>query len=256
MPQKYGVVQFLIISKLDGNDTISFDGYTRPITISGKLKPEAPSSLRGKQKAEAEAWNKTAEDYFKQCAEYVQYKPLLISVETEAGKLRFLFDVNGSLFQYRLVYCMLDFSKILRIPLFTFSPEQLAELLLSRYAEDGVEDMYFDGSSYYWKDLKKKYVLRLIKLQEIEVFPIVDEETLYPLHTGKMVTQEMLKAQFDKEKPTTTDSRLVEHLGYVTQEFFQRPLTFEEFLRGKIGSFEWAMGFRKFGNSIQWQTSE
>ena len=54
--------------KLDGNDTISFDDYTRPITVSGKLKPEAPSSLRGKQKAEAEAWNKTAEDYFKQCA--------------------------------------------------------------------------------------------------------------------------------------------------------------------------------------------
>ncbi len=38
--------------------------------------------------------------------------------------------------------------------------------------------------------------------------------------------------------------------GGVAQQFEKRFLTFDEFMKGKIGSKEWGMGFRKFGDSL------
>ena len=65
------------------------------------------------------------------------------------------------------------------------------------------------------------------------------------------MTQEILEAEFNKEKAAITETRFVEHIGYLTQEIVKRPVIFEEFLRNRIGKKFWAMGFRKFGNSIQ-----
>ena len=236
--------------KLDGNDTISFGGYDRPVMVSGKLKPEESVSIRARQKAREEALGKTAKDYIVQCAAYVNYKPLLIRVRTEAGKLVFWYDVYSD-YQYRLIDCMFRLPKMLRLR--EISPMRM----LDAYKGRGVEDFYIckvDNMNlfYYWKDIKNNYLLELTGDGTIEVCPIVDEETIYPLFFETiMITQEMLESHFNEEKPTITETRFVEHNGYVTQEFVKRPVTFEEFLKSMMGDTFWAMGFRKFGNSIQ-----
>ena len=242
--------------KLDGADTISFGGYDRPVKISGMisdiLNPKEHVSIKARQKAEEEALSKTTKDYISQCAAYVNYKPLLIRVSTEAGKLVFWYDINKSPYQYKLVYCMFNFSKIVNESL---SPMRILEL----YEADknyGIDDLYIckvDNTEYlYWKDIENKYLLVFNPNGTIEVCPIVDEETLGPLtFETKMITQEMLEAEFNEEKHTTTETRFVPYNGGVIQEFVKRPVTFEDFLRNRIGKKYWAMGFRKFGKSIQ-----
>lgn len=227
--------------QLDGDDMVRFAGYP-PVSVEyHELEHKVSTSIRAQQKEKEEAMKKTAYDYINMC---LPYAPLLITVKTDAGALSFLYEKEKG---YRLCELTENLRYVWRLNLYG---RELALWLLDNY-EESIKDMEEIGNWFYWKDINRNFVLA-VSGTKVWMFPFVNENMLYPLHEGKIRTNAIFRKKFEETHPTTTDSQLVKVPGVgFEQQIFTRYLTFDEFLRDQIDSLEWKMGFRGYGDSLE-----
>ena len=239
----------------------------------------ASQSLREQKSIENEIKRKTQtiEGCFELCKAYA---PLIINVIMERNNgsgfgVKFYYDKEAGTFT---VIDTFIYPEILRsLGYKVYNADTFANSVLELPDYHGkIEDFYkkrrpMTNDFYYWKDAKDGYAV-IIGEYSLEpymnIFPIVNEETLYPLiGYVKVKSETELRAEYDKIKPTTLRTVTVRREGLTSYNQLQEvPIPFEEYrdsylredimkslsyLREDIMKSLREIGFRKFGESMK-----